>query len=79
MLAIDMGGYDPLLGKTNSEIAALSRSQHKSQGFGSAAAMGERMEYLKLVKGKKLTRNDPLMVLIPMDKSKRWGSNRKSH
>ncbi len=59
MLAIDMGVFDPLSGKTNSEIAALSRSQHKSQGFGSAAALGERMEYLELVMGKKLNRNDP--------------------
>ena len=54
-----MGVYDPLSGKTNSEIAALSRSQHKSQGFGSAAAMGQRMEYLELVKGEKITQNDP--------------------
>ena len=59
MIAIDMGAFDPLTGKTNSEIAARSRSQHKSQGFGSAVALGERMEYLELVKGKKLTRNDP--------------------
>lgn len=59
MLAIDMGVYDPLSGKTNSEIAALSRSQHKSQGFGSAAALGQRLEYLELIKGKKLTQNDP--------------------
>ncbi len=59
MLAIDTGVFDPLSGKTNSEIAALSRSQHKSQGFGSAAALGERMEYLELIKGKELTLNDP--------------------
>ena len=59
ILALDMGVYDPLSGKTNSEIAALSRSQHKSQGFGSAAAMGQRMEYLELVKGEKITQNDP--------------------
>jgi LmbE family N-acetylglucosaminyl deacetylase len=59
IIAIDMGAFDPLSGKTNSEIAARSRSQHKSQGFGSAAALGERIEYLELVKGKKLTRNDP--------------------
>ena len=59
MLAIDMGVFDPLSGKTNSEIAALSRSQHKSQGFGSAPALGERSEYLELVKGKELTQNDP--------------------
>ncbi len=59
MVAIDMGTFDPLSGKTNSEIAALSRSQHKSQGFGSAAALGQRLEYLSLVKGKKLNSNDP--------------------
>ena len=59
MIAIDMGVFDPLSGKTNSEIAALSRSQHKSQGFGSAPALGKRMEYLELVMGEKLTRNDP--------------------
>jgi len=59
MLTIDMGVYDPISGKTNSEIAALSRSQHKSQGFGSAANMGQRMEYLELVKGKKIISNDP--------------------
>ncbi len=59
ILALNMGVYDPLSGKTNSEIAALSRSQHKSQGFGSAAAMGQQMEYLELVKGEKITQNDP--------------------
>jgi LmbE family N-acetylglucosaminyl deacetylase len=59
MLAIDIGVFDPLSGKTNSEIAALSRSQHKSQGFGSAAALGERLEYLELISGKELTHNDP--------------------
>lgn len=42
---IDAGGYNPLLGKGYGEIAALSRSQHKSQGFGSAASRGEMLEY----------------------------------
>ena len=59
MIAIDMGIFDPLSGKTNSEIAAKSRSQHKSQGFGSAPALGETLEYLELVRGKMLTHNDP--------------------
>ena len=59
ILALNMGVYDPLSGKTNSEIAALSRSQHKSQGFGSAASMGQQMEYMELVKGEKITQNDP--------------------
>lgn len=59
MLTIDMGIFDPLSGKSNSEIAAWSRSQHKSQGFGSAAALGERKEYLNQIRGKKLQTNDP--------------------
>ncbi|HJU45669.1 MAG TPA: PIG-L family deacetylase, partial [Chitinophagaceae bacterium] len=36
----DVGGYNPLLGKSYGEIAAESRSQHKSQGFGVAAQRG---------------------------------------
>ena len=34
------GKYDPLLGESYSELAALSRSQHKSQGFGRVAQLG---------------------------------------
>lgn len=43
----DVGGFNPLLGKGYGEIAALSRSQHKSQGFGSAPLRGQAMEYFK--------------------------------
>ncbi len=48
------GAYYPLLGKSNQEIAALSRSRHKSQGFGSTGERGDDMEYLELIKGNKL-------------------------
>jgi LmbE family N-acetylglucosaminyl deacetylase len=48
---IDVGGYNPLLGKSYGEIAAESRSQHKSQGFGVPAARGESFEYFKATKG----------------------------
>jgi LmbE family N-acetylglucosaminyl deacetylase len=34
------GKYDPLLGQSYAELAALSRSQHKSQGFGRVAELG---------------------------------------
>ena len=54
-LKIDCGGYNPLLGKSYGEIAALSRSQHKSQGFGRAAQRGESIEYFATVKGDKPT------------------------
>ena len=43
---IEIGGYNPYLGKSYSEIAAESRSQHKSQGFGSSANRNLRIDYL---------------------------------
>ena len=45
LLTMDIGAYNPLLGKSYGEIASLSRSQHKSQGFGVANGRGEIMEY----------------------------------
>lgn len=48
---MDVGGYNPLLGASYGEIAAASRSMHKSQGFGSAASRGSRLEYLKPLDG----------------------------
>lgn len=48
---VDVGGYNPLLGKSYGEIAAISRSNHKSQGFGSAATRGEALEYFKTTGG----------------------------
>lgn len=48
---VDVGGYNPLLGKSYGEIAAESRSQHKSQGFGVPASRGESWEYFRVVKG----------------------------
>jgi LmbE family N-acetylglucosaminyl deacetylase len=50
-LTLDAGGYNPLLGQSYGEIAARSRSQHRSQGFGSAAQRGEALEYFQFVKG----------------------------
>ncbi|HEX4418728.1 MAG TPA: PIG-L family deacetylase [Kofleriaceae bacterium] len=39
-VALDIGAYDPRLGLEIGELAARSRSQHKSQGFGVAAERG---------------------------------------
>src|ERR1700749_1618880 len=52
-LKIDVGVFNPLLGKSYGEIAADSRSMHKSQGFGSAKIRGESIEYFKQLKGDK--------------------------
>lgn len=51
LVKYDIGSYNNLLGQSYSEIASESRSQHKSQGFGSTGARGEIMEYLKIVDG----------------------------
>lgn len=51
MLKINMGTYFPELGLSNNEIAATSRSMHKSQGFGSTGTRGEEAEYLELLEG----------------------------
>ncbi|KAA9332423.1 PIG-L family deacetylase [Hymenobacter busanensis] len=56
-LKVDAGGYNALLGQSYGEIAARSRSQHRSQGFGSAATRGEALEYLQLVKGDKVSKD----------------------
>ncbi len=52
-IKINIGEYNETLGLSYSEIASDSRSQHKSQGFGSARARGNKIEYLKHTKGEK--------------------------
>jgi len=51
LVQFEVGVYYPLLGKSNNEIAAESRSMHKSQGFGSLGVRGSETEYLELLKG----------------------------
>lgn len=48
---LNVGAYNYLLGKGYGEIAAESRSQHKSQGFGVAATRGASYEYFATIKG----------------------------
>ncbi|MDB4082761.1 PIG-L family deacetylase [Vicingaceae bacterium] len=50
-IKINIGDYNKLLGLSYSEIAADSRSQHKSQGFGSARSRGNQLEFLKHTAG----------------------------
>ncbi len=53
MVSVDVGVYYPTKGKSNTEIAAESRSMHKCQGFGSAGTRGATIEYLEYLKGSK--------------------------
>lgn len=48
---LDVGAYNTYLGKSYTEISALSRSMHKSQGFGRVGSRGSEYEYLKQWEG----------------------------
>ncbi len=50
-LRLDVGAFDPLLGRSYGELAAESRSQHRSQGFGVLAQRGAWEESFELLGG----------------------------
>lgn len=50
-LAVETGEYNPVLGKSYTEIAGMSRSMHRSQGFGSAQRRGAAKEYFTVLAG----------------------------
>jgi LmbE family N-acetylglucosaminyl deacetylase len=60
LMTIQTGVYFPSIGKSNQEIAALSRSKHQSQGFGSTGVRGEETEYLEFINGEKLSAKSTL-------------------
>lgn len=47
-----VGNFNPLLGLSYSQIAANSRTMHKSQGFGATASIGGEMDLIEMVDGK---------------------------
>lgn len=51
LIGIETGLFNPMLGRSYGEIAAESRSQHKSQGFGVPANRGAKVDYLLLKNG----------------------------
>ena len=50
-MKIEVGGFNSLLGKSYGEVAADSRSQHKSQGFGASHTRGSQLEYFAWTQG----------------------------
>jgi LmbE family N-acetylglucosaminyl deacetylase len=70
-LKIDVGGYNALVGKSYGEIAAESRSMHKSQGFGVPGSRGTQLEYFTLTEGEPM-QND-LMDGVNVSWSKEEG------
>ena len=57
MLSVDVGGYDPLLGKSYTEIAAESRTMHMSQAQGTPARRGPAPNYFAHIKGEPAARD----------------------
>jgi LmbE family N-acetylglucosaminyl deacetylase len=51
LLSMDVGVWNPLLGQSLTEIAARSRSLHKSQGFGTSGTRGSQIEYMVHLSG----------------------------
>ncbi len=58
-VSLDVGAYDARLGLSYGELAAQSRSQHKSQGFGVPGERGPLVERFLSVSGRAVTK-DPL-------------------
>ncbi|MCB0410702.1 MAG: PIG-L family deacetylase, partial [Flavobacteriales bacterium] len=52
VVAEDIGLYNPELGISYNELAAKSRTMHKSQGFGSTGTRGEQLEFFEHLEGK---------------------------
>jgi LmbE family N-acetylglucosaminyl deacetylase len=46
-IPVEVGGYDPLLGYSYTEIAGMSRSRHESQAMGTAQSIGPSRVYLE--------------------------------
>lgn len=57
-VSMDVGAFEPLLGKSFNEIASASRSMHRSQGFGSRTNRGSRKEFFKWLAGESMD-SDP--------------------
>jgi LmbE family N-acetylglucosaminyl deacetylase len=55
---VPVNDFDPLTGLSNAEIAALSRSRHQSQGFGSTGTRGDETDYIEFLKGDPATPGD---------------------
>jgi LmbE family N-acetylglucosaminyl deacetylase len=57
LLNVDVGEYNRLLGKSYTEIAAESRTMHKSQGQGTPERRGAALNYFAHIKGEPATKD----------------------
>ena len=56
-LAVDLGEYSAELGYSYSQIAGMSRSQHRSQGMGAPEPKGSTKNYLVTIAGDRATKD----------------------
>ncbi len=63
-VSMDVGGYDVFAGRSWGEVAAASRTMHKSQGFGSSPRFGPAIEYFSHVAGDPAEPGEDLFVRI---------------
>jgi LmbE family N-acetylglucosaminyl deacetylase len=66
LLSADIGTFNAVLGQSYSEMAAESRSMHKSQGFGSAETRGKKIDYLDYIKGEKVNKKNGIFHNIDL-------------
>ncbi len=60
LYTLEVGNYLPAYGQSTTEIAALSRSMHKSQGFGINSSRGSMIEYFdRLDQSKETSHSSP--------------------
>ncbi len=57
LVSVDVGAYNALLGKSYTEIAAESRTMHKSQGQGTPTRRGASLNYFVHLKGEPATKD----------------------
>ncbi len=73
---IDISVFYPGHGRTNEDMAAASRSQHRCQGMGTAPGKGPQIEYLELLEGPSLSQNADMFVGINTSWSRVPGGER---
>lgn len=71
---LDVGAYSPLLGLSFTEISGMSRSMHKSQGFGAGQNRGSLLQYFEPTDGE--TANVDLMDGVDLTWSRIKGGAR---
>lgn len=66
-IRMDVGEFNSVLGTSYAQIASRARSEHKSQGFGTDFPYGTSIEYIRYVKGDKVSPEGDILEGIKND------------